>query len=228
MYQLDNTTPSATNGGTYLSGNAIHKVKFLGAEKADKGSFKVVSIKVEGLGDDAGCVYEDVIFEPKNEPRQTGGPNNYESPSSMEQFQAKLRQYIDALNPALSKAINENTKTLGAKDWEGMRDVIVAALNSKGNKNVGTETEYKLLKNKDGYATVPGFVAGLTKDGKVFQRTKFIGEGLSFTDYEMKQIDKAATAKPSNPESKNELNDELSGGAGADSSDDLDFDLEDL
>jgi len=222
MFNLDNTTPQASNG-SYLAGNAIHKVKFVEATKAEVGKDKlpVVRIKfedVEGKG-----AFEDTIFEPKSSERERGGPNNYESASQMEQFQAKLRQYIAAVNPKLDKEINEGTKKLGAKDWDGMRDMIVAALMSKG-KNVGVETSIKLLKNKAGYAQAPGFVAGLTKEGKVFHRTKFVGEDLSFTDQEMVQINKANTSAPTQMAN---TNDDLGGGNDT-ISDDLSFELDDL
>lgn len=227
MFQLDNTTPTATNGSAFLAGNAIHKVKFVEASKEEVGAQKspVVKIKFEAI--DGSGSHEAAIFAPTSDERKTGGPNNYESPSENEEFQTKLRQYIAAINPDLDKAINDGTKKIGAKDWEGMRDVIVAALHGKGNKNVGREMELKLLKNNKGYAMVPGYVAGLAKpkDGeksKVYHRTKFIGEGLSFTDQEMNAINKAAGAKPTNMPA-----DEVSTGLGG-GSEDLDFDLEDL
>lgn len=226
MFQLDNTTATVTSS-SFLAANAIHKVKFEGAEKSTVGDDKtpVVAIKFSGI-DTEGTV-EDKIFQPMSDVREKSGPKDKENPSQVEQFQTKLRQYIAALNPALDKAINDGTKKIGAKDWEGMRDVIVAALNGSSNKNIGRETELKLVKNKKGYASVPAYVAGLTnKDGKVFHSTKFIGDKVTFTDYEMNKINKEAGAVAT-PMPSNDLGDDLGGGA-SDAGDLDDFDVNDL
>jgi len=234
LFNVDNTTPVASNG-TALAGNVIHKVKFTGAEKEtmkgkDGTEYPVVAVKFEAV-DGSGSIVDN-IFAPTSATREKSGPNNYLNPSSAEQFQTRLRQYIAALNPTLDKAITEGTKTLGAKDWDGMRDIIVAALISKG-KNINKEVELKVLKNSKGYAQIPGFVAGLTKpnekgESNVYHTTKFIGEGLSFTDKELKQIQKQNEAKaPSNMGTVAPEADPLAGGSMG-GSEDLEFDINDL
>ena len=57
-------------------------------------------------------------------------------------------------------------------------------------------TQIKLINNKKGEPQFPAFFAGLSKDGVVYMKTNFIGEGLKFTDKEVTNIAVAAAAVP--------------------------------
>lgn len=219
MFNIDNSTPVASNG-SFLTKNTIHRVKLMGVELVEspgKDPKPVVKINFEGV---EGGTIHDMIFPPTSTVRKVSGPKEYLSPSEAEQFSVKLRQYITALNPALDKAITAGTKKLAANDWDGMRKIVKAAIEN-GGKSIGMETDLKVLQNSAGYATIPGYIAGLSQKGEIYHRTKFIGDGISFTDYELTTIAKQANAVPTPmANTSNDLD-----GAGADElgEDDLNF-----
>lgn len=204
MFNLDNSTPAASSAN-FLKKNTIHDVIFKGAELAQVGkevTQQVVRINFEGVED--GGTHSETLFEPKKMTREVGSLG-YESPSDLEQFQIKLRQYVAAINPELDKKINEGAN-FGAASWDAMSKLIVDALNGAKNKNVGTKTQLKLLANSQGYAQAPGYPAGLAKpkDGeasRVYPKTKFVGDNLSFNPKEETQIAKSNNANATNMDS---------------------------
>lgn len=195
-FLINNTTASTSASKRQLDGNQIHKVIFRGCEavditgKDDK-QYKILKIKFEN---ESG-LFEDSIFEPSSEDmKRPQSAQGYEQPSGVEYLMAKIRHLIAAVNPALDKAIEDGTKTIEAKDWKGLRDIVVKAT----NKGIGTEVEIKLLKNKSGYAIFPRYFLGIKKDGATFFKREnyFIGNGLAFNEKELKAIKDAAEAKP--------------------------------
>lgn len=84
----------------------------------------------------------------------------------------------------------------------------------------------KLLPNKNGYASLPSYVASINREGIVYISSKVIGKDLTLSSYEMSRIQAAATATPTNmTKSDNVLSDMKSdfGAADANEDDDLPF-----
>ena len=109
-----------------------------------------------------------------------------------------FKHAIDSINPKIAKEIDDNTKSLSAPTWDALR-ILVAKILDMGK---GTEVSIKLMKNKKGEATFPGFFAGLTKPdavtgvSKAYIRNNFIGNKLAFSAYEKTRIGKETTAVP--------------------------------
>lgn len=186
-----------------LAGNNIYTVKFDGCESVDykDGSVKVLKFK---FSNEDG-IFEHTIFEPMKSKgdfeRDTKGL--YPNPSVLETTMLGLKHLIDALNPAVAKEINEGTKNLGAKDWDGIRKLVVAIF----EKVVGTTTDIKLVTNNKGEAVFPSYFTGLTKpdpktgESKAYIKNNFVGSKLAFTPSELTRIKNQTTAAPTTVDS---------------------------
>lgn len=191
-----------------LEGNNIYEVKFDGAEIEDIQGVKDPSqvykvLKLKFSNEDG--VFEHTIFEPKpNEFERTisevmvkGVQQNIPQPSGVESMMLLFKHAIDSINPVIASAIDKGEKNLGAKDWNGLRDLVAKILNAGKDVNV----KIKLLKNKKGEAIFPGFFAAVNKENKAYIRNNFIGSKVAFSSYELDRIRKEATAVPTKPES---------------------------
>ena len=215
-------------GGQLAPG--IHNVKFVSLtnetiEKKDKtASFDVIKIKFEGLGDLAGKTYEHTIFEPRpvdnyRKENNFGGSN----PSVTEETGHFFSHLIEAVAAKTAEEIAKKGK-VELDGWKNIKAFVLKAT----AKSAGTETQIKLLPNKDGKGVFPSYVLGLRKepdaDGNdTFPRTNFIGKNLTFTAKELEKINNQATAKPTN------MSGSTSGSKSTSASltdDDLDLDLE--
>lgn len=190
-----------------LEGNNIHTVKFTGASSEDiKGVkepdkvFKVLKLKFEN---DNG-VFEHTIFEPKPDDfkrntreatRKDGTKFEIIQPSNVENMMLFFKHAIDAINPVIAAKIDKKEKSLGAKDWDNLRELIITIL----EKGKNTEVNIKLLKNKKGEAIFPNCTA-ISKDGVVYVNNNIIGSTTSskinFSPYEVERIKKENNAAP--------------------------------
>ena len=195
------TTDIASNstGVSRLAANAIHDVKFDGCEavtidkKDGTASFDVLRVKFKN--DDG--VFEHVIFEPKagDEVRQKNQFDS-ENPSNVENLLFTLKHLLAAVAPTVAKQIED--KGLAVEGWngdKGLRNFMV----KNTTKAIGTDTQIKLLSNKDNNAVFPGFPLGMSKEGNVYPRTNFIGKDLKFTAKEIERMNSVASATPSTP-----------------------------
>ena len=72
---------------------------------------------------------------------------------------------------------------------------VIAALTKP---YAGTELEVKLIPQSNGFATIPGFPAKISRNGDLGISTRFIGHDLVMNQSEQKKIDAAKNAQPTN------------------------------
>jgi hypothetical protein len=221
MFTINNETQSGSTITPRLEGNKIHTVTFEGAEAVTIGKDTTYDVIKISFKNDNGS-FEDSIFPPKMPEGAARTANSFGgmNASAVEELSAKLRHYIAALNPELDKQIEAGTKTLSAKTWNDLRTLFVKSV----EKGKGKTVQLKLLKKGDGNVTTPGYILSISKTGSLYMNTNFIGETIAFTDKELKKIETAAKAKPTNIADAI-LGDKSNKEAVAE---DLDFALEDL
>ena len=212
-----------------LKGNEIHEVVFQeavmediqGVKDATK-VFKVVNI----IFKNEDGMFKHTVWEPRDEDferRKTeftgkdGKVTELSNPSNVESMMLLFKHIIDVVNPAIAKQIDSGEKNLGAKDWDGIRNLVCKIMND----GKGTPTKIKLITNKNGEAIFPGFFASLTKEGKPYIKNNFVGSKIGFNPKEALKIKNEQTSKPTKSE-------DLSKFSQAEASDDLDFDSADL
>ena len=187
-----------------LAGNNIHDVKFEGCEIKDvdgvKEPGKVYKQLILKFSNDDG-VFEHTIWEPRPEDfnrresefkNKEGKVEKIPQPSNVESMMLLFKHAIDTINPSVAKDIDNKVKNLGAANWDDLRKLVCQILDA----GKGIVTKIKLLKNKNGEATFPGFFAGLTRDGIAYVKNNFIGSKIAFSTYELQRIKNEATAKP--------------------------------
>lgn len=187
-----------------LAGNNIYDVKFVECELKDvqgvKDPDKVYKQLVFKFENEEGA-FEHTIWEPKPEDfnrkdseikNKNGMLEKIPNPSGVETMMLFFKHVIDSVNPTVAKQIDSKEKVLTAPDWDSLRTLVIKIVNAGKN----TPTKIKLLKNKNGEATFPGFFSGLTKDGKAYVRNNFIGNKISFSAYEVDRIKKESSAIP--------------------------------
>lgn len=188
-----------------LAGNNIYNVKFDGCEVQDvQGvkdpsiTYKVIKLK---FSNDEGT-FEHTVFEPRKEDfirtsteytdKNTGEKKSIPQASGVESVMLLFKHAIDSINPTIGQQIDNETKSLASPDWDSLRILVSKILNA----GKGTEVQIKLLTNKKGDATFPGYFTGISKEGKAYIRNNFIGHKLAFSSYEQSRISTMAAAKP--------------------------------
>lgn len=202
---------SATTGAKEATGSAlsagIHKAIFKGITKdivtgKDGTDYNVMSLKldVEGYGE-----FTHNFFEPTKSERTESQYG--ENPSQVEHFLIAVRQILDALNPEIGKGIDDGSIKIGGNFAQ-----IVKAIKGHTDEYIDNVVQIKLLPQSNGYASIPGFPARITKAGDLGIATRFIAaDGLVLTPNELKKIEAAKNAKPTNMASNKATNDLLSG-----------------
>lgn len=181
---------------TQLPGNAIHTVKWMGAESKDiepKAGGDKMKVLVLKFKNDAG-VFEETIFEAKpGDDKRVVNQWKYESPSAVEETMFKIKHLLAALNPKIAKQIEE--KGFQVSSWDELRNFVV----KQTTASIGTETEIKIFSRTDAKGVVrtnfPSFVLSINKAGAVYPKTNFIGEKLAFTAKEQEKINNATSGK---------------------------------
>jgi len=182
---------------TRLHGNLIHKVVLKSCSVDDldtkNGKVKVLSFTFEGAD---GLVYVDNIFEPRSQERKQND-KGYTNPSEYDMFMTKIRIYSKILAPKLFDLMNAG-KLPPVNGWEQLTTMLskqfqVAITSRK-------EFQIKLLKNNDGWPTLPRYFLSFNKDGEMYISSRFIAEVddiLEFTKSEAKKINEEQTFTPS-------------------------------
>ena len=210
-------TKGATEGGKFL-GAGIHKAKFNGIDydtintKNGETNVMVLKLDIDGYGP-----FSHNFFEPQSAERQEmqWGP----SASQVDHFLIAIRQILDTLNPQLVKDLDEGKVTL-----EGSFAKIVKTIKKLTDEFIGDEVEVKLLPQNNGFNSIPAFVAGISKNGNLTIRTRFIGHDLTLNDRELKTIEAAKEAKPTDMKVKDtSVADKLREDLGEDEDNDLPF-----
>ena len=198
-----------------LEGNNIYMVNFDGAEAKDfngvkdpSQSYKTISFKFSnGEG-----MYEHTIFEPKQDDfvrketefrNKNGNTEKIPQPSNVETMMLFFKHVIDAVNPKLAAEIDNGTRQLTAPNWDALRNLVVKAT----DPGKGTEIKIKLVKKQNGDPTLPGFFAGISREGKTYIRNNFIGNKVAFTSYELSKMN--ATPTNMDNHTKNQSSDSL-------------------
>lgn len=217
-----------------LKGNEIHTVKFDECEIQDIKGVKDPSalykvIKFKYSNEDGN--HEHTVFEPRPDDfkrteseytdKKTGKINKIPQPSNVETMMLFFKHNIDAFVPAIAEKIDNNTASLNAANWDDLRKLVLKIM----EQGKGTESKIKLMNNKDGEGRLPGFFAGISREGKVYMRNNFIGNKIAFTPYEITKVSNAAKAKVSPPPA---MGDDLNLPESSDDNLDLGFDVEDL
>lgn len=210
-------TKGATEGGKFL-GAGIHKAQFGGIEydtittKNGEANVMVLKLDVDGYGE-----FKHNFFEPQSDERQEMQWGS--SASQVDHFLISVRQILEALNPQLVKDLDEGKITL-----EGSFAKIVKTIKKLTDEFIGDEVEIKLLPQNNGFNGIPTFVAGISKNGNLTIRTRFIGHDLTLNDRELKMIEAAKEAKPTDMKAKDtSVADKLREDLGEDENDDLPF-----
>lgn len=217
-----NLNLNATTGAKEVTGSVlsagIHKAIFKGITKEtvtgkDGTDYNVMALKLEvkDYGD-----FTHNFFEPTKSERTNSQYG--ENPSQVEHFLIAVRQILDALDPEIGKGIDDGSIKIGGNFAQ-----IVKAIKSHTDEYIDNVVEIKLLPQSNGYAAITGFPARITKQGALGIATRFIAaEGLVLTPSELKKIEAAKNAKPTNMASSKATTDLLAG-----MSSDLDNDGED-
>lgn len=202
----DNLGSSQSAAGSQLEGNKIHEVTFEGATKEqfdnkqdETQPYKVLRLKFSNENG----TFEHTVFEPRDEDferknstfndKKTGAPISIPNPSNVESMMLLFKHVIDAVTPEIGKKIDNKEIDLGGRNWEELRDNMVAIF----EKGKGAKTSIKLLNDNKGYPRFPGFFAGVGKDdNRAYIRNNFVGNKLGFSPYETTRINNEMKAKP--------------------------------
>lgn len=206
-----------------LKGNEIHTVVFKGVtystfkgKKDENQTYQVMKLRFENQDG----YYEETVFAPKegDDKRQANTVNGVEreNPSNLEKLHFLMAHVGEQLAPAKYTKFHNLEFDL-PKDFEKMVKTFIEVTKDAVNKT----TKLKLLKNKKGEAILPYFV-GLSKEGEAFISNNFLGDKVFFTEYELKRMEEATEAKPT------DMGSEIPGMPNVDevsSNSDLDFDV---
>lgn len=166
----------------------IKNAKFMGVSFANVTSqstgdtYKTMALKldVEGFGE-----YTQNFFEPQSDERtqmQWGL-----SASPLDHFMITMREIYEALNPDGLAELKKLTGTFKQ---------IVDAFKGLTDKYIGTNVQVKFIPNNNGFCSMPSFTARIDKNGNLGVSTYIIGKTITLTPSEVKKINAASTAKP--------------------------------
>ena len=126
---------------------------------------------------------------------------NSENPSPAEHFMITVRQIVDALDPKIGEAIDNDNVVVSGKHIDLKKltfDQLVRLIGKLTEPCKGTEVEVKLVPQTNGFAEMPRFPARVNRNGALGIATRIIGHNLVMNQSEQKKIDAAKNAKPTN------------------------------
>jgi len=179
-------------GGKFLQ-PGIHNATFKGVSlqtltsKAGDNTYQVMSVvfDIDGFGE-----WTHNLFPPTDSERRDSqfGPN----PSQVEQFMIFIKHLIDTANPEVATKIDSGEIKLTAPNFEK----FVKLVQTHTNAFVGETTKIKLIPQRNGFSSFPGFPGRIGKTGELYLGTSFIGNDITLTANEVKSIENAKTAAP--------------------------------
>ena len=202
MFNIDNTINVENNSTPRLKVNEIHKVQLKEVKAEDlKGKdskeYKVIYLK---FADEDGAIYEQRFFPPTATEVTTVGTFG-DQPSDLTQLRYSIQHLIEAINPKLFQEIKDGKK-FDIKTWVDMRKFVTQAL----TPGLNTDIYLKLLADNKGYATVPKYPVGISKDGNLYMKTRFVvseavqaEKPILFTEQEKKNMEVQANANSVKP-----------------------------
>jgi len=146
----------------------------------------VLKVNIDGYGP-----YQQNFFEPQSAERQEMQWGKSASP--LDHFKITVMEILEAICPEVAAEINAGTKKL-----TGNFKQIVDAIIAYTKPHVGKKTQIKLVPGRDNYCNMPSFTARIDRNGNLGIATRIIGDNLTLTSSEVKKIENAATAKPTN------------------------------
>lgn len=200
MYDLSATTGVKESGKFLQPG--IHNAKFVSVELSNLNSQKTgqnyktmkLTLDIEDYGE-----FTHNFFEPQSAER---GANAFgENPSPVEHFMVAVRQIVDALDPKIGEAIDNDNVVVSGKHIDLKKltfDQLVKLIGKLTEPCKGTEVEVKIIPQNTGFADIPGFPAKVNRNGALGISTRFIGHNLVMNQSEQKKIDAAKNSKPTN------------------------------
>lgn len=200
IFNLSATTGVKESGKFLQAG--IHNAKFVSVELGEVNSQKngqtyktmKLTLDIDGYGE-----FSHNFFEPTSADRSAGTYG--ENPSQVEHFMVAVRQIVDALDSKIGEMIDNDTITINGKHVkkDGLSfDQLVKVIAALTKPYAGTELEVKLIPQSNGFATIPGFPAKISRNGDLGISTRFIGHDLVMNQSEQKKIDAAKNAQPTN------------------------------
>lgn len=205
MFDLTSTT-GIKDSSNFLSAG-IHNAKFNGlslgsiTSQKDGSIYNVMTLTldIEGHGE-----FTHNFFEPTSDERSQGTYGL--QPSQKDHFMVALRQIFDALDSKIGEMIDNKKVVIKAngKDTEvnlekiSSFEQLVKLSKALTDPYIGTEVEVKLIPQNNGFNAIPGFPARINRAGALGIATRFIGHGLTISQYEQKRIDAAANSRPTN------------------------------
>lgn len=200
IFNLSATTGVKESGKFLQAG--IHNAKFVSVELSEVNSQKngqtyktmKLTLDIDGYGE-----FSHNFFEPTSADRSAGTYG--ENPSQVEHFMVAVRQIVDALDSKIGEMIDNDTITINGKHVkkDGLSfDQLVKVIAALTKPYAGTELEVKLIPQSNGFATIPGFPAKISRNGDLGISTRFIGHDLVMNQSEQKKIDAAKNAQPTN------------------------------
>ena len=222
QYNFSGAVKAKESGNALTAG--IKDATFMGVEFANVTSqktgdtFKTLALKldVDGYGE-----YTQNFFEPQSDERKQMQWGSTASP--LDHFLITVREILEAVDPQIIKDIDDGTKTLS-----GNFKQIVDAVKAFTAPMVGkARVQIKLIPQNNGFVSMPSFPARITRNGDLGIATRIIGQNLVLTPNELKRIEAAKNATPTNMASQADTSktlDAMSENLGIDdSSDDLPF-----
>lgn len=205
----------AQESGKFL-GSGIHNAIFKGIgydkinTKNGESSVMVLKLDVEGFGE-----FKHNFFEPQSDERQEMAWG--QSASQVDHFLIAVREILEALDPQLVVKLDNGELVL-----DGTFRNCVQNIKKATDPYLDTVVQIKLLPQSNGFNSIPTFVAGISKTGNLTIRTRFIGQNLTLNDRELKMIEAANTATPTNMKEQSTA-DKLRADLDLDSDDDSDL-----
>jgi hypothetical protein len=201
---------NATESSSNFLPAGIHKCTFQGVAKdlvASQYEVMALNLEIENHGP-----FTNNFFFPNPETGTQRKPSMYgENPSQEEQFMISIMQILEACDPSIKDKINDGTIKFGTT-----YDQVVKTVQKLTAPYIGKEMEVKLVpgsgKNAN-FNQIPGFPAKITRNGMLAIATRFIGAPgtLTLSTAEMKKIEVAKNAKPTNMASQKTGDDLISG-----------------
>ena len=193
QYNFSGAVKAKESGNALTAG--IKDATFMGVEFANVTSqktgdaFKTLALKldIDGYGE-----YTQNFFEPQSDERKQmqWGP----TASPLDHFLITVREILEAVDPQIIKDIDNGTKTLS-----GNFKQIVDAVKAFTDPMIGkVRVQVKLIPQSNGFVSMPSFPARITRNGDLGIATRIIGQNLVLTSNELKRIEAAKNAVPTN------------------------------
>lgn len=187
----------AKDGGNFLSAGikdatfkGIEYTKVTSQKSGDIFNTMALKLDIDGYGE-----YTQNFFEPQSDERQEMQWGLSASP--LDHFLITVREILEAVDPQIIKDIDSGTKKL-----TGNFKAIVEAVKQFTTPGIGTKLQIKLIPQSNGFASMPSFPARINKNGDLGIATRIIGHDLTLTASELRKIEDAKNAKPTNMASK--------------------------